>query len=104
MPLVLHRDGEAVLVLGNENLKLAGHTRKPSVIHARGFRRPISRMETCKTLAQRLQEQGVAAENRNWPGRKLFILARRMIARRLFDLPAFIVDVLFARPPARRQD
>ena len=64
--LVLHRDGEAVLVLGNENLKLAGHARLENrVIHAPWFSLPNQPMETGKTLAQRLQEAGGKT---NWPG------------------------------------
>jgi hypothetical protein len=48
--LVLHRDGEAVLVLGNENLKLAGHARLENrVIHAPWFSLPNQPMDTRKT-------------------------------------------------------
>jgi len=39
--LVLHQDGEAVLVLGNENLKLAAHARLENrVVHAPWFSLP----------------------------------------------------------------
>ncbi|HAP82106.1 MAG TPA: Xaa-Pro aminopeptidase, partial [Enterobacteriaceae bacterium] len=39
--LVLHSDGEAVLVLGNENLKLAAHARLANrVVHAPWFSLP----------------------------------------------------------------
>jgi len=102
--LVLHRDGEAVLVLGNENLKLAGHARLENrVIHAPWFSLPNQPMETGKTLAQRLQEAGVAAENRiGLAGWKLFTGAADDRAQ-MFDLPAFIVDAIrqAAGPQAR---
>jgi len=102
--LVLHRDGEAVLVLGNENLKLAGHARLENrVIHAPWFSLPNQPMETGKTLAQRLQEAGVAAEKRiGLAGWKLFTGAADDRAQ-MFDLPAFIVDAIrqAAGPQAR---
>ncbi|STW08963.1 Uncharacterised protein [Klebsiella grimontii] len=67
--LVLHRDGEAALVLGNENLKLAGYARLENrVIHAPWFSLPNQPMDTRKTLAQLLQEAGVAAEKKYRPG------------------------------------
>ena len=59
--LVVHRDGEAVLVLGNENLKLASYARLENrVIHAPWFSLPNQPMEPRKTLAQLFPEAGVA--------------------------------------------
>jgi hypothetical protein len=102
--LVLHRDGEAVLVLGNENLKLAGHARLENrVIHAPWFSLPNQPMDTRKTLAQLLQEAGVAAEKVSAWRAGSSLPARRMTARRCsICLP--LSWTLFARPPARRQD
>ena len=82
--LVLHRDGEAVLVLGNENLKLAGHARLENrVIHAPWF-----------ALRRKTELAWRAGSS---------LLARRMTARRCsICLP--LSWTLFARPPARRQD
>lgn len=93
--LVLHRDGEAVLVLGNENLKLAGYARLENrVIHAPWFSLPNQPMDTRKTLAQLLQEAGVAAEKSiGLAGWKLFTGAADDRSQ-MFDLPAFIVDAL----------
>ena len=95
---------EALLVLGNENLKLAGHARLENrVIHAPWFSLPNQPMETGKTLAQRLQEAGVAAEKRiGLAGWKLFTGAADDRAQ-MFDLPAFIVDAIrqAAGPQAR---
>lgn len=93
--LVLHRDGEAALVLGNENLKLAGYARLENrVIHAPWFSLPNQPMDTRKTLAQLLQEAGVAAEKSiGLAGWKLFTGAADNRSQ-MFDLPAFIVDAL----------
>ncbi|VUS54543.1 M24 family metallopeptidase [Klebsiella grimontii] len=93
--LVLHRDGEAVLVLGNENLKLAGYARLENrVIHAPWFSLPNQPMDTRKTLAQLLQEAGVAAgKSIGLAGWKLFTGAADDRSQ-MFDLPTFIVDAL----------
>jgi hypothetical protein len=45
--LVLHQDGDAVLVLGNENLKLAPYARlKNRVLHAPWFSLPNQPMDS----------------------------------------------------------
>lgn len=93
--LVVHRDGEAVLVLGNENLKLASYARLENrVIHAPWFSLPNQPMEPRKTLAQLFQEAGVVGGKRvGLAGWKLFTGAVDDRAR-MFDLPAFIVDAI----------
>lgn len=93
--LVVHRDGEAVLVLGNEKLKLASYARLENrVIHAPWFSLPNQPMEPRKTLAQLFQEAGVAGGKRvGLAGWKLFTGAVDDRAR-MFDLPAFIVDAI----------
>ncbi|PXW45884.1 Xaa-Pro aminopeptidase [Klebsiella oxytoca] len=93
--LVLHQDGEAVLVLGNENLKLAGYARLDNrVIHAPWFSLPNQPMETSKTLTQLLQDAGVIAEKRiGLTGWKLFTGVADDRSQ-MFDLPAFIVDAI----------
>jgi len=93
--LVLHQDGEAVLVLGNENLKLAGYARLDNrVIHAPWFSLPNQPMETTKTLAQLLQDAGVIAEKRiGLAGWKLFTGVADDRSQ-MFELPAFIVDAI----------
>ena len=101
---MLHRDGEAVLVLGNENLKLAGHARLENrVIHAPWFRCPISRWKPVKRWLSGFRRQALRRKTRiGLAGWKL-LLARRMTARRCsICLP--LSWTLFARPPARRQD
>ena len=93
--LVLHQDGEVVLVLGNENLKLAGYARLDNrVIHAPWFSLPNQPMETTKTLTQLLQDAGVIAEKRiGLAGWKLFTGVADDRSQ-MFDLPAFIVDAI----------
>ena len=100
--LVLHRDGEAALVLGNENLKLAGYARLENrVIHAPWFSLPNQPMDTRKTLAQLLQEAGVAAEKSiGLAGWKLFTGA----AARRCSICRHLSLTLFARPPGRRRN
>ncbi|MGE0971633.1 M24 family metallopeptidase [Klebsiella sp. WOUb02] len=93
--LVLHGDGEAVLVLGNENLKLAASARLANrALHAPWFSLPNQPMDGDKTLAQLLQEAGVeAGKNIGLAGWKLFTGSADDTAQ-MFDIPAFIVDAL----------
>lgn len=102
--LVLHRDGEAVLVLGNENLKLAGYARLENrVIHAPWFSLPNQPMDTRKTLAQLLQEAGVAAGKVSAWRAGSSLPARLMTARRC-SICRHLSLTLFARPPGRRRN
>lgn len=93
--LVLHREGEAVLVLGNENLKLAAFARLENrVIHAPWFSLPNQPMTTEKSLPQLLQDAGiVAGKTLGLAGWKLFTGDADDRAQ-MFDLPAFIVDAI----------
>ncbi|WP_174508218.1 M24 family metallopeptidase [Klebsiella oxytoca] len=93
--LVLHREGEAVLVLGNENLKLAAFARLENrVIHAPWFSLPNQPMTTDKSLPQLLQDAGiVAGKTLGLAGWKLFTGDADDRAQ-MFDLPAFIVDAI----------
>ncbi|WP_374755467.1 M24 family metallopeptidase [Citrobacter amalonaticus] len=93
--LVLHSDGEAVLVLGNENLKLAAHARLANrVIHAPWFSLPNQPMDNLKSLPALLADAGVVAGRRyGLVGWKLFTGVADDTAQ-MFELPAFIVDAL----------
>lgn len=93
--LVLHREGEAVLVLGNENLKLAAFARLENrVIHAPWFSLPNQPMSTEKSLPQLLQDAGiVAGKTLGLAGWKLFT-GDADDRTQMFDLPAFIVDAI----------
>nr|WP_318382476.1 M24 family metallopeptidase [uncultured Enterobacter sp.] len=93
--LILHKEGEAVLVLGNENLKLAAHARLANrVVPAPWFSLPNQPMDTLKTLPQLLQDAGVTA------GRTLGLAGWKLFTgggeanRTMFDIPSFIVEAL----------
>lgn len=89
--LVLHKSGEAVLVLGNENLKLAQHSRIPaSVVHAPWFSLPNQPMETTLSLSEVLQQAGLRGQKRvGIAGWKLFTGINDN-NKSLFDIPTFI--------------
>ena len=95
--LVLHQDGEAVLVLGNENLKLAAHARLENrVVHAPWFSLPNQPMTNAASLPDTLRLAGLADKKRiGVAGWKLFT-SEYDDNTQLFDLPSFIVDSLRA--------
>lgn len=95
--LVLHQDGEAVLVLGNENLKLAAHARLENrVVHAPWFSLPNQPMTNAASLPDTLRLAGMADKKRiGVAGWKLFT-SEYDDNTQLFDLPSFIVDSLRA--------
>lgn len=89
--LVLHKSGEAVLVLGNENLKLAQHSRIPAtVVHAPWFSLPNQPMDTTLSLSEVLQQAGLRGQKRvGIAGWKLFSGINDN-NKSLFDIPTFI--------------
>lgn len=89
--LVLHKSGEAVLVLGNENLKLAQHSRIPAtVVHAPWFSLPNQPMDTTLSLSEVLQQAGLRRQKRvGIAGWKLFTGINDN-NKSLFDIPTFI--------------
>lgn len=93
--LVLQSSGDAVLVLGNENLKLAAHARLENhVVHAPWFSLPNQPMDNKKSLPELLREAGVTAgKTLGLAGWKLFT-GKGDDAQQMFDLPAFIVDAI----------
>lgn len=93
--LVLHSSGEAVLVLGNENLKLAAHARLDNrVVHAPWFSLPNQPMDNKKSLPELLKEAGVTAgKTLGLAGWKLFTGKGDDVSQ-MFDLPAFIVEAI----------
>ncbi len=93
--LVLHRDGACVLMLGNENLKMASYSFIPAkVVHVPHFSLPHQPMETSKTLPELFEEAGIR------DGMKLGLVGWKLFTSRLenneqlFDVPAFVVDAL----------
>ncbi|HEY4435310.1 MAG TPA: M24 family metallopeptidase [Lelliottia sp.] len=93
--LVLHSTGEAVLVLGNENLKLAAHARLENrVVHAPWFSLPNQPMDNQQSLPALLKSAGVTAgKTLGLAGWKLFT-GKGDDVNQMFDLPAFIVDAI----------
>lgn len=93
--LVLHSEGDAVLVLGNENLKLAAHARLENrVVHAPWFSLPNQPMDNQQSLPDVLNSAGiVAGKNYGLVGWKLFTGAQDD-AWKMFDLPSFIVEAI----------
>jgi Xaa-Pro aminopeptidase len=95
--LVLHKSGEAVLVLGNENLKLAHFSRTPAnVVHAPWFSLPNQPMDTPLSLNEVLQQAGLNGQQRvGIAGWKLFT-GNNDNNTSLFDIPTFIFQALQA--------
>lgn len=95
--LVLHKSGEAVLVLGNENLKLAQHSRVPAkVVHAPWFSLPNQPMDTTFSLSEVLQQAGLHQQQRvGIAGWKLFT-GTHCNNTPMFDIPTFIFQAIQA--------
>jgi len=98
--LVLHQKGEAILVLGNENLKLAPHARlKNRVLHAPWFSLPNQPMDTVQPLHEVLKSAGFTGDKTvGLAGWKLFT-GFNDNTRQMFDIPAFIVDAIREAAP-----
>lgn len=98
--LVLHQNGDAVLVLGNENLKLAPHARlKNRVVHAPWFSLPNQPMDNTQSLPGVLHSAGISADKKlGLAGWKLFT-GLTDNTRQMFDLPSFIVDAIREAAP-----
>jgi Xaa-Pro aminopeptidase len=104
--LVLHQDGDAVLVLGNENLKLAPYARlKNRVLHAPWFSLPNQPMDNSQSLPEILQRAGITDDKAlGLAGWKLFTGVNDN-TRQMFDIPSFIVDAIRdAAPDATLQN
>lgn len=92
---ILHKSGKAVLVLGNENLKLAQHSRvSASVVHAPWFSLPNQPMGSTFSLSEVLQQAGLNGQQRvGIAGWKLFT-GNHDNNKSLFDIPTFIFHAL----------
>lgn len=93
--LMLEKNGEATAILGNENLKMAAHSRIPVTLrHSPYFSLPNQPMDNEKPLEALFSEMGLPAMARiGLVGWKMFTSARGD-NKQLFDLPAFIVDAV----------
>lgn len=93
--LVIHANGDSYLLLGNENLKLAEHSRvdaKP--IHVPFFSLPNQPMDGEKTLEDHFEESQIKPDAQiGIIGWKLFTSSSYDNAD-LFDLPFYIIDSL----------
>lgn len=93
--LILHKTGAAMVILGNENLKMAKHSRLPVELkHCPFFSLPNQPMENEASLETLFGEAGLSAHARiGVVGWKMFTAA---VAdnKQLFDLPYFIVEAL----------
>ncbi|WP_152657595.1 Xaa-Pro peptidase family protein [Oceanobacillus sp. CFH 90083] len=91
--LVLHSNGDAFLVFGNENYNKVQYSRIPAQgIHCPHFSLPNQPMEPHNTLSSVLQEAGIRkAMNVGMAGWKHFTSSVED-NQTLFDIPSFIVD------------
>lgn len=93
--LVLHEDGEAYLVLGNENLNKADKARlKAKAIHMPHLSLPHQPMDTTKSVCEILREAKIdQAYKAGLVGWKYFT-SHSEDHRTLFDVPYFLVDAV----------
>lgn len=95
--LVLEKSGHATAILGNENLKMAHHSRLPVTLkHCPLFSLPNQPMNNDRPLAELLQASGLSAAKKvGLVGWKMFTSAHTD-NRHYFDLPYFIVEAIQA--------
>ncbi|MGR3181424.1 M24 family metallopeptidase [Enterobacter cancerogenus] len=93
--LILTQRGEATAILGNENLKMAAHSRIPvSLKHSPYFSLPNQPMDNEKPLDALFREVGLSDMARiGLVGWKMFTAALTD-NKQLFDIPSFIVDAV----------
>lgn len=93
--LVLHQDGSAYLLLGNENIKMANYSRiQADMIHVPYFSLPNQPMEDDEDWSVYFQKAGLQKDmNIGIAGWKMFT-SKRKDNRKIFDVPFFIVDAL----------
>lgn len=90
--LILHNNGRAFLILGNENLNKAGKARlQAEPLHAPIFSLPNQPMRGYFPLTELLAQTGIADKRVGLVGWKNFQLNPEA-KRHSYDLPSFIVD------------
>ena len=93
--LVLHSDGRAYLVLGNENLNKASKARIPCIpVHAPYFSLPNQPMENTGSFTDILRKTDIAGKKTGLAGWKLFT-SKFEDNTKLFDLPHYITEAVF---------
>lgn len=95
--LILHADGTAYMVLGNENLNKAGKARLQAIpVHMPYFSLPNQPMDTDCSVAEILSQCNIMqAEHIGLVGWKHFT-GRQDDTMHLYDLPNYIVNALYA--------
>lgn len=93
--LVIHATGESHLLLGNENVKMAAHSRiKANPVHVPFFSLPNQPMAGEKTLDHYFKESNISPDAKiGVIGWKLFT-SSQYNNRDLFDLPFYVIDSL----------
>lgn len=93
--LVLEKNGEATLILGNENLKMAKVSRLANeLVHTPLFSLPNQPMENERTLVDIFKELGLARKNKiGVVGWKMFTTVHSD-PKEYFDLPYFMMQAL----------
>lgn len=91
--LVLHKDGQAFLMLGNEMLRMAAYSRIPvQAIHTPHFSLPNQPMETELGFTKLLEKAGIRSFMQvGIAGWKLFT-GKMENNDKMFDVPSFIVE------------
>lgn len=93
--LILEKNGRATVILGNENLKMASHSRlEVTLKHSPYFSLPNQPMDNEKTLEDLFIEVGLEKLTRvGLVGWKMFT-STLADNKKIFDLPYFIVDAI----------
>lgn len=93
--LILHSDGQAFFLLGNENLKMAEYARiHAETIHVPHFSLPNQPMDTENTLQELIQKARISKGMKGGVvGWKMFTSQMEM-NEKLFDIPGFLIDEL----------
>lgn len=93
--IVLHSDGKAKILLGNESLRMQQYSRlEVEAIHVPHFSLPNQPMETEKTLESLFKDAGISSGlNIGIVGWKLFTSALED-NKYLFDIPYFILEAI----------
>ncbi|TQI66042.1 aminopeptidase P family protein [Clostridium sp. KNHs216] len=93
--LVLHRTGEAFLLLGNENIKMQKYSRIPAaLIHVPFFSLPNQPMKDDRSITAYFQEAQIR------PGQQVGAVGWKMFTsgieknRKIFDIPHYIIEAV----------
>ena len=93
--LVLHKDRTCVLMLGNENLKMANYSYvKGNIVHVPHFSLPGQLMETTSTLEELMQQAGLRDRMKIGISGWKYFSSRLEDNTQLYDVPSFMVDAI----------